>query len=90
MHFALYQQVIDVDGKPRKDYFPIEGYKDFMTGEDAALPQVTLKNLKVGTYYLAETSVLDGYMLLADDLRFTIGADGRVSIEIGGVAGWLV
>ena len=81
-HFALYRQVMSING-PRKDYRPIVGYEDLVSGSDGILPQVDA-SLRSGTYYLTETQPPDDYELPRQsvDLCFTIGSTG-VSIAEG-------
>ncbi|MBR6300005.1 MAG: hypothetical protein IKR36_03815, partial [Clostridia bacterium] len=80
VHFALYHQVTQTDGTVRKDYRPIPGYDDLVTDENGIVPQVT-EALQAGTYYLSETQAAAGFILPEDDLCFTIGTDGTVSLN---------
>ncbi len=86
--FALYRQVLDHEGKPRKDLEPMKGCEAMTTDENGVLDQLTL-DLPANTYYLTETKAAAGYEKLAEDVIFTIGKDGRVSINSDGHAGWL-
>ena len=88
VHFALYKQVKDAEGNPRPDYLPMSGYEDIVTGENGVIQEITM-NLGVGTYYLRETQAASGYKKFSDDLCFTIGVDGRVSIEDNKYKEWL-
>ena len=88
VHFALYNQVTDASGKPRKDYEPIPGYEDLVTDAEGLLPKINMDNLSAGTYYLTETQTQEGYELLGD-ICFTIGKDGTVVIDSGAPAEWL-
>lgn len=88
VHFALYRQVTDNQGNKRKDYLPMEGYEDLVTDDDGVLAEITM-DLQAGTYYLEETATLPDYVLPADDLCFTIGADGTVTVETEAYQGWL-
>lgn len=88
VHFALYRQVTDNNGIPRKDYLPISGYEDIETDENGVLPNITM-DIGTGTYYLTETHTVSGYKKLSDDLCFTIGKDGTVSIDTEKYASWL-
>lgn len=84
VYFALYHQVTDNDGTKRKDYNPIPGYTDLVTGEDGVVPNITTE-LAAGTYYLTETRAAEGYDTLTEDLCFTIGNDGNVVIDGAGI-----
>ncbi len=87
VHFALYNQVTNENGEKVRDYLPINGYEDLETngngvpvkdGEEA----ITLEHLTWGrTYYLTETQAVGDYDKLATDLCFTIGKDGKVTIN---------
>ena len=90
VHFALYPQVTGADGHPRKDYNPKTGYEDLVTTENGILEEVNMTDLEAGTYYLTETQTKDGYDLPTEDLCFTIGINGTVSIVSGGSSSWLV
>ena len=79
VHFALYLQVTDAEGKKVKDYQPINGYEDIFTDESGVLPGLTMK-LGRNTYYLTEKQPQEGYDPLPGDLCFTIGADGKFRI----------
>lgn len=89
VHFALYRQVTDVSGNKVKDYTPIAGYEDLVTGADGIVPDVTAA-LRAGTYYLEETRAAEGYDGLDKDICFTIGADGTVKVESSEHAAWLI
>lgn len=80
VHFALYQQVTQADGTKRKDYRPMAGYEDLVTDQNGIIPRITAE-LPAGTYYLEEKIAAEGFALLEDDLCFTIGTDGTVSLE---------
>ena len=88
VHFALYRQVIGGDGNPRKDYSPLTGYEDLETGADGVIPKIT-EELAAGTYYLTETQAAEGYEKLTEDLCFTIGTDGNVTVNSAGHEAWL-
>ncbi|MCR5264356.1 MAG: fibro-slime domain-containing protein, partial [Clostridiales bacterium] len=88
VEFALYDQVSDNNGNLRKDYFPKPGYESLLTDSGGELPQIAM-GLGAGTYYLEEIRAADGYKKLANDLCFTIGADGTVTIVNDGYKNWL-
>jgi uncharacterized surface anchored protein len=87
-HFALYRQVRDVHGNPRKDYEPISGYEDIISNGQGILSGIDL-TLTPGTYYLTETEAAGGYVPLSDDICFTIGPDGMVTINSEKHRNWL-
>ena len=87
VHFALYLQVTDTEGHKRKDYLPIAGYEDLVTDAQGLLSEVSMA-LPKGTYYLTETETLEGYDLL-DDICFTLGTDGTVTVDTEAYESWL-
>ena len=88
VHFALYRQVTDQHGNKRKDYLPISGYEDLITDENGVLPRISME-LDPGTYYLTEKQAPDGYRKMEEDLCFTIGTDGTVSVDTEAYRSWL-
>ena len=86
--FSLYRQVSDAQGHLIKDYRPCENYENLQSDEDGFLPGID-ENLPAGTYYLTETKALNGYELLPEDLVFTIGKDGTVTIRTEAYKSWL-
>ncbi len=42
---------------------------------------IEVHDLQVGTYTLTETKAPDGYMLLSEDIVFTVNADGSVTVD---------
>ena len=89
VHFALYRQVTDAQGNPRKDYEPMTGFADLVTDNEGVVPLVNMKELNAGTYYLDETQPAEEYGPLSDDICFTIGNDGTVTINSGGDSSWI-
>ena len=93
VHFALYNQVTGTDGTLRPDYNPIAGYDDLVTNaagiirvprDDETSTPLGLDDFKWGnTYYLRETKATGDYGLLAQDICFTIGKDGKVVVNSG-------
>ncbi len=88
VHFALYQQVTDQNNNKRKDYQPMPGYEDLTTDVNGVLPQISMTDLKAGTYYLTETQTLDGYAIIEEDVVFTLGVGGTVTVDAPH-SGWL-
>lgn len=88
VHFALYDQVKDSEGNVRPAYNPKTGYDDVVTNEEGILESINT-SLGTGTYYLREKAAPSGYKKLAEDLCFTIGKDGTVTINNAGYANWL-
>ena len=89
VHFALYWQVTNsATGQLQPDYNPYPGFEDIVSDENGTLPGIDME-LPAHTYYLRETQPAEGYTSLEEDLCFTIGADGTVTIVSGGEAGWL-
>lgn len=88
VHFALYRQVTDNNGNKRKDYNPMKGYENLTTDENGILEKVSME-LGAGTYYLTETKAAPEYDLLKEDICFTIGRDGTVTVDDGIHNGWL-
>ena len=88
VHFALYEQVKDSEGNLRPAYNPLNGYDDLATNAEGILSEITM-SIGAGTYYLREKAVPSGYKKLAEDLCFTIGEDGKVTIHNAGYSGWL-
>jgi len=88
VHFALYEQVHDSEGHVRPAYNPKTGFEDLVTDENGILGEITM-SLGKGTYYLREKEAPSGYKKLSEDLCFTIGQDGTVSIHNDGYSNWL-
>ena len=88
VHFALYEQVRDSEGNVRPAYTPMDGYDDLVTKDNGLLEEITM-NLGRGTYYLREKEAPSGYSMLPEDLCFTIGGDGTISIHNAGYSDWL-
>ena len=80
VHFAIYRQVKDSYGRLRKDYYPLTDYSDLISDEDGLVVS-ELESLPVGTYYLSEISVPEEYVLLSEDIVFTISSTGLVVVE---------
>ena len=85
VHFALYAQVLSSNGTPRKDYHPVEGYDDLVTGQDGSISELTTAfqqgTLPAGSYYLSELEAPDNYLPLSSDILFTVDAKGAVSMD---------
>ena len=88
VHFALYKQVTATDGTVRRDYLPLAGFEDISTDNNGILEEVTME-LPADTYYLEEIQAAGGYNKLEQDLCFTIGNDGTVTVNSEGHSGWL-
>lgn len=88
VHFALYEQVRDSEGNVRPAYNPKTGYEDLVTDDEGVLTDLTT-SVGPGTYYLREKAAPSGYKKLAEDLCFTIGRNGSVTINNTGYANWL-
>lgn len=86
--FALYKQITTPAGTVRRDYYPMNGYEDLVTGEDGIIPGIS-QLLSPGSYYLSETKAPEGCSVLEEDLCFTIGKDGRVTIQTAAYSTWL-
>ncbi len=89
VHFALYPQVTNTNNEKVKDYHPKDGFEDIVTDDNGILPNIDMEHLAAGTYYLTETRTQTGYTLLGEDLCFTIGRDGTVTLVSGGDSQWL-
>ena len=83
-HFALYRQITTSSGGIRKDYYPMHGYEDIVSGSNGVLSEID-EHFKPGTYYLTETQAPDDYELppQVKDVLFTISADGVVTVASG-------
>ena len=88
VHFALYEQVRDSEGNVRPAYNPKTGYEDLVTNDEGILSDLTM-NVGAGTFYLREKAAPSGYKRLTEDLCFTIGEDGTVTINNQGYSNWL-
>ena len=80
-HFALYRGFVNNKGQIMKDYYPIEEYKDLVTGTDGIIPNITQALPKNATYFLTEKIPPTNYTGLSTDIRFTIDALGRVTMD---------
>ncbi len=89
VHFALYKQVTDAHGVPRKDYEPIASFEDKVTGADGVIPDIDMLHLNAGIYYLTETQAAGGYEPITSDICFTIGDDGKVTVSSEGHESWI-
>ncbi len=78
VHFALYRQ-IRVKTGVRKDYFPMSGFADLVTGDDGVIPGID-GYLPPGVYYLSETEPLDGYYELGYDIMISLDSTGHFSL----------
>lgn len=83
VHFALYRQIKASNGSLRKDYYPMEGYEDLVSGSDGTIPLIH-ETLKQGTYYLVETQSVAGYDFPGKDVLFTISSNGEVTLNTSG------
>ena len=77
-HFALYRQYTSQGGNPVKDYYPISGYEDRISGLDGVVDGID-QTLEPWTYYLTETEAPTNYDKAEEDILFTISELGYVS-----------
>ena len=87
-HFALYKGASTSDQQIVKDYFPMEGYEDLVSGDDGVIPKID-KTLTAGTYYLTEKTAPENYDALDKDIVFTISSLGTVTMNDPEQASWL-
>ncbi|MBQ6362071.1 MAG: LPXTG cell wall anchor domain-containing protein [Lachnospiraceae bacterium] len=85
--FALYKQITTSNGV-RKDYYPISGYEQLVSGDDGVIQGIN-EYLSPGSYYLCETKAPSGCEELEEDLCFSIGLDGGVTIRTAAYVSWL-
>lgn len=80
--FELYREIKDYQtGNLMPDYMPMEGFENLQTKADGTIPQITMDDLKPGTYYLREKSVPSQYKSVDYDVRLIIEKTGDISIE---------
>ena len=79
-------------GTVQKDYYPIDGYEDLISGQGGVIPGID-QTLSPGSYYLTETRAPEGFTL-EDPVRevlFTITDTGQILLTEGaGFTGSLV
>jgi uncharacterized surface anchored protein len=78
-HFALYRSVGGISG-PVKDYHPLAGYEDLVTGSNGVIPKIN-ETLPPGRYYLEETQAPAKFEGLEHDIIINISQLGVVTIE---------
>ncbi|SDB58908.1 fibro-slime domain-containing protein [Ruminococcaceae bacterium FB2012] len=83
-HFALYRGVSGVGGIV-KDYTPMEGYDDLVSDENGVIPKIN-NMLEAGRYYLSEKIPPSGYKALTEDIVFTVGTAGDVTLVYAGAS----
>ncbi len=88
VHFALHK-LTTVDGVTDFDINPMAGFEDIVTNRNGLLEGLTLETLSPGTYQLREKTVPEGYTALPEHLRFTIGANGTVTVLNAAYRSWL-
>ena len=86
-HFALYHSVKVIGGES-KDYDPIIGYEDLVTGADGIIPKID-NTLDHGKYYLTELTAPENYEGFSGDIIFTISELGTVTMTGAGEEGML-
>ena len=59
---------------------------DLVVGEDGTVPTITGELIAGHAYVLTETKAPDGYALITEPLRFTIGPKGRAATVTAGTA----
>ncbi len=70
------------NGQARKDYYPLAGFEDIVSGADGVIPGLT-HELLPGTYFLTETEAPTGFMQRSADVVFTINYLGEITIVSG-------
>ncbi len=88
VRFALYDQVKDNEGNLRPAYSPKTGYSSLASNDSGVIEELS-SDLGAGTYYLREVAAPSGYKRLTEDLCFTLGEDGTVTINNAGYSNWL-
>ena len=79
--FDLYRQVIASNGQLRRDYDPLEGYTNLVTGEDGIVPNIN-GTLAPGSYYLYESQPLTSHRPLEDNVMlFTVSQTGTIILD---------
>lgn len=78
--FQIYRQMLAPNGKLRPEDNPVEGYDNLVSNADGLI-SADLQLLPKGTYYLIETEAPDGYRLPSEDMIFSIGANGAITIS---------
>lgn len=81
-HFALHRSVASIGG-PVKDYAPLAGYEDLVTGSNGVIPKIN-ESLPPGRYYLVETQSPEKFDLIDHDIIFSISPLGVVAVESEG------
>ncbi|MCR4838186.1 MAG: hypothetical protein K5897_04550 [Eubacterium sp.] len=77
-HFALYKGRVGGKGTIVKDYVPMTGYGDLVTG-NGIISEIN-RELAAGTYYLTETAPPEGYIGLSNDVVFEISSMGGIQL----------
>ena len=78
-HFALYKGRVGGKGTIVKDYVPMTGYGDLVTGNNGIISEIN-HELAAGTYYLTETAPPEGYIGLSNDVVFEISSMGGIQL----------
>ncbi len=82
--FALHREVT-VDNVTSMDLTPMTGYENLVSVEGTGLVPLVDQNLhdsrQARSFYLVEKDAPDGYKLLSEHVRFTIGPTGLVTLR---------
>ena len=77
--FALHRKKT-VSGVTDYDLTPEPGFEELVTGTDGVIPKID-QNLPAGSYELREKAALEGYQILTNYIRFTVGPTGVISLD---------
>ncbi len=78
-HFELHRGVAGGQGGIVKDYVPMAGYEDLVTGNNGIINGID-SNLAPNNYYLTEKTPPEGYTGLEGDVIFEITSLGRLEL----------